>query len=133
MPIDISKFDGCHLLVVGDLMLDEYLWGDVDRISPEAPVQVVSIKNEDFALGGAGNVVNNIVALGAKVSVVGVIGTGRNGQLLLNKFNELGVDTDRYYRRTWPDHHPENPNYRRQSACTQNRQRNRTKQYQIRP
>ena len=93
MPIDISKFDGCHLLVVGDLMLDEYLWGDVDRISPEAPVQVVSINTEDFALGGAGNVVNNIVALGAKVSVVGVMGTGRNGQLLLNKFNELGVDT----------------------------------------
>jgi D-beta-D-heptose 7-phosphate kinase/D-beta-D-heptose 1-phosphate adenosyltransferase len=93
MPIDISKFDRCHLLVVGDLMLDEYLWGDVDRISPEAPVQVVSINNEDFALGGAGNVVNNIVALGAKVSIVGVIGTGRNGQLLLNKFNELGIDT----------------------------------------
>ncbi|MGD9383382.1 MAG: PfkB family carbohydrate kinase, partial [Desulfobacterales bacterium] len=93
MPIDISKFDRCHLLVVGDLMLDEYLWGDVDRISPEAPVQVVSVNNEDFALGGAGNVVNNIVALGAKVSVLGVIGKGRNGQLLLNKFNELGVDT----------------------------------------
>ncbi|MGB6011467.1 MAG: hypothetical protein WBI57_09400 [Desulfobacterales bacterium] len=52
MPIDISKFDRCHLLVVGDLMLDEYLWGDVDRISPEAPVQVVSIKNEEYALGG---------------------------------------------------------------------------------
>ena len=52
MPIDISKFDRCHLLVVGDLMLDEYVWGDVDRISPEAPVQVVSIKNEGYALGG---------------------------------------------------------------------------------
>lgn len=50
IPIDISKFDRCHLLVVGDLMLDEYLWGDVDRISPEAPVQVVSIKNEGYAL-----------------------------------------------------------------------------------
>lgn len=93
LPIDISKFDRCHLLVVGDLMLDEYLWGDVDRISPEAPVQVVSVNNEDFALGGAGNVVNNIVALGAKVSIVGVIGTGRNGQLLLSRFNQLGVDT----------------------------------------
>jgi D-beta-D-heptose 7-phosphate kinase / D-beta-D-heptose 1-phosphate adenosyltransferase len=93
MSIDISKFDQSHLLVVGDLMLDEYLWGDVDRISPEAPVQVVSVNKEEFALGGAGNVVNNIVALGAKVSVVGVVGTGRNGQLLLNRFNELGVDT----------------------------------------
>lgn len=75
-------------------MLDEYLWGDVDRISPEAPVQVVSIKNEGYALGGAGNVVNNAVALGANVSVAGVIGTGRNGQLLRDKFNELGVDTE---------------------------------------
>jgi D-beta-D-heptose 7-phosphate kinase / D-beta-D-heptose 1-phosphate adenosyltransferase len=93
MLIDISKFDKCRLLVVGDLMLDEYLWGEVDRISPEAPVQVVAIQKEDFALGGAGNVVNNAVALGAKVSVVGVVGTGRNGQLLLKRFNELGVDT----------------------------------------
>ena len=93
MHIDISKFDKCHILVVGDLMIDEYLWGEVDRISPEAPVQVVSINNEDYALGGAGNVVNNIAALGAKVSVVGVIGTGRNGELLLNMFNKLGVDT----------------------------------------
>jgi D-beta-D-heptose 7-phosphate kinase/D-beta-D-heptose 1-phosphate adenosyltransferase len=93
MPIDISKFDRCNLLVVGDLMLDEYLWGEVDRISPEAPVQVVSIKNEDYAMGGAGNVVNNIVALGAKVTAAGVIGTGRNGQILLDKFKDLGVDT----------------------------------------
>ena len=69
MLIDISKFDHCRLLVVGDLMLDEYLWGEVDRISPEAPVQVVAIKREDFALGGAGNVVNNVVALGSKALV----------------------------------------------------------------
>jgi D-beta-D-heptose 7-phosphate kinase / D-beta-D-heptose 1-phosphate adenosyltransferase len=93
MLIDISKFDQCRLLVVGDLMLDEYLWGEVDRISPEAPVQVVSIQKEDFTLGGAGNVVNNAVALGAKVSIAGVIGTGRNGQLLLERFSKLGVDT----------------------------------------
>ena len=90
---DISKFDHCHLLVIGDLMLDEYLMGEVDRISPEAPVQVVSIQKEEFTLGGAGNVVNNAVALGAKASVVGVIGTGRNGQLLIEQFNKLGVDT----------------------------------------
>jgi D-beta-D-heptose 7-phosphate kinase/D-beta-D-heptose 1-phosphate adenosyltransferase len=94
MLIDISKFDKCHLLVVGDLMLDEYLWGDVDRISPEAPVQVVSVQNEGFALGGAGNVVSNVVALGGKVSAAGVIGTGRNGQLLMDMFDELGVNTE---------------------------------------
>jgi D-beta-D-heptose 7-phosphate kinase / D-beta-D-heptose 1-phosphate adenosyltransferase len=93
MLIDISKFDQCRLLVIGDLMLDEYLWGEVDRISPEAPVQVVAIQKEDFTLGGAGNVVNNVVALDGKISVVGVIGSGSNGQLLLERFTELGVDT----------------------------------------
>jgi len=93
MQIDIAKFDRCHVLVVGDLMIDEYLWGEVDRISPEAPVQIVAVKNEDYALGGSGNVVNNIAALGAKVSVAGVIGSGRNGQLLLQMFNHIGVDT----------------------------------------
>jgi D-beta-D-heptose 7-phosphate kinase/D-beta-D-heptose 1-phosphate adenosyltransferase len=91
--IDISKFDQCRLLVIGDLMLDEYLRGEVDRISPEAPVQVVAIQKEDFTLGGAGNVVNNVVALDGKISVVGVIGSGSNGQLLLERFTELGVDT----------------------------------------
>jgi len=93
MLVDISKFEKCHVLVVGDVMVDEYMWGDVDRISPEAPVQVVSIKNENYALGGAGNVVNNIVALGAKVSIAGVVGTGRNGQLLIDQFKDIGVDT----------------------------------------
>ena len=93
MQIDISRFDHCRLLVVGDLMIDEYVWGEVDRISPEAPVQVVSVKNEEYTLGGSGNVVNNLVALGAQAFVLGVTGTGRDGKLLLNKLNGLGVDT----------------------------------------
>ncbi|MEE8429874.1 MAG: D-glycero-beta-D-manno-heptose-7-phosphate kinase [Candidatus Desulfatibia sp.] len=91
--MDFSKFDRCHVLVVGDLMIDEYLWGEVDRISPEAPVQIVAVDSEDYTLGGSGNVINNIAALGAKVTAAGVIGTGRNGQLVLQKFKELGVDT----------------------------------------
>jgi D-beta-D-heptose 7-phosphate kinase/D-beta-D-heptose 1-phosphate adenosyltransferase len=94
MHTDFSKFDKCHLLVVGDLMIDEYLWGEVDRISPEAPVQVVAVNTEDYTLGGSGNVVKNIATLDAAVSVAGVIGTGRNGQLLLQKFKDLGVNTD---------------------------------------
>ena len=93
MPIDISKFENCHILVVGDLMIDEYLWGDVDRISPEAPVQIVSVEREEYTLGGSGNVVNNLVALGAQVSAVGVIGSGGNGKLLRGKMEELGADT----------------------------------------
>ena len=74
-------------------MLDKYLWGDVNRISPEAPVQVVSVNDEDYTLGGAGNVVNNLISLGAKVSAAGVIGTDSDGQLLLKKLNGFGVNT----------------------------------------
>jgi len=92
MPIDISKFDQTHLLVVGDLMIDEYVWGEVERISPEAPVQVVAVKNQEYTLGGSGNVVNNLMALGARVSVLGVTGTGSNGKLLQNRLNSLGAD-----------------------------------------
>ena len=94
MKIDIDKFDRCNVLVVGDLMIDEYIWGEVDRISPEAPVPIVLVKNENFTLGGSGNVVHNLVALGANVSAIGVIGFGLNGKRLLKKFDELGVDTE---------------------------------------
>ncbi|RPH48320.1 MAG: D-glycero-beta-D-manno-heptose-7-phosphate kinase [Desulfobacteraceae bacterium] len=94
MDVDISKFKDCRVLVIGDLMIDEYLWGDVDRISPEAPVQVVAVKKEESTLGGSGNVVNNLAALGAKVFAVGVIGAGGNGDFLLERFGELGVDTE---------------------------------------
>lgn len=93
MSFDITKFKKCNILVVGDLMVDEYLWGNVDRISPEAPVQVVSVKEEAVTLGGSGNVVNNLIALGAKVSLAGVIGTDKYGRILLTRLNKLGVDT----------------------------------------
>ncbi|MEO1940946.1 MAG: D-glycero-beta-D-manno-heptose-7-phosphate kinase [Candidatus Thioglobus sp.] len=62
------------LLVIGDLMIDHYLWGSCERISPEAPVQVVNVKSESTVLGGAGNVINNLNALGAQVDVISVIG-----------------------------------------------------------
>ncbi len=93
MNFDISKFNRTHLLVIGDLMIDEYLRGEVDHISPEAPVPVVAIKNQDYTLGGSGNVVNNLITLGAKVSVLGVIGKGRDGKLLLSKLDALGANT----------------------------------------
>ena len=79
-------------LVVGDLMLDEYLWGKTERISPEAPVQVVDVQREELRLGGAGNVVNNLVALGCKVTTCSVIGDDDNGRLLLESFVARGVD-----------------------------------------
>jgi D-beta-D-heptose 7-phosphate kinase/D-beta-D-heptose 1-phosphate adenosyltransferase len=95
MNIDLSSFNTCRILVVGDVMIDEYLWGEVERISPEAPVQVVSVVRNSSTLGGAGNVVNNLVALGAKTSVAGVIGARESldSGLLLKLFNDLGVDT----------------------------------------
>ncbi len=83
-----------NILVVGDLMIDHYLWGSCERISPEAPVQVVDIQKETTVLGGAGNVVNNFIALGAKVSVASVIGDDANGQELLSMLREIGVQTE---------------------------------------
>ena len=80
-------------LVVGDLMLDEYLWGKAERISPEAPVQVVDVVREELRLGGAGNVVHNLAALGADVSVCSVVGDDQNGRELLEKFCQHHIDT----------------------------------------
>lgn len=79
-------------LVIGDLMLDEYLWGKTERISPEAPVQVVDVTREDLRLGGAGNVVNNLTALGCHVSICSVIGADENGTVLQHVFTGKGVD-----------------------------------------
>ena len=62
------------LLVIGDLMIDHYLWGSCERISPEAPVQVINIDRESMHLGGAGNVINNLYSLGAEIDVISVIG-----------------------------------------------------------
>jgi D-beta-D-heptose 7-phosphate kinase/D-beta-D-heptose 1-phosphate adenosyltransferase len=83
-----------HILVIGDLMIDEYLWGDVERISPEAPVQVVDVKREAYALGGAGNVVHNLVSLGATVYIASVIGEGANARLVKGELGKLGVNID---------------------------------------
>ncbi|MBI9088091.1 MAG: D-glycero-beta-D-manno-heptose-7-phosphate kinase [Desulfobacterium sp.] len=93
MAIDLKSFKKIRALVLGDLMIDEYLWGVVDRISPEAPVPIVTVQRESYTLGGAGNVINNLVAMGASVSVVGTAGTGEAGRLMLDKFKELRVDT----------------------------------------
>ncbi|MDD5730949.1 MAG: D-glycero-beta-D-manno-heptose-7-phosphate kinase, partial [Candidatus Omnitrophica bacterium] len=74
----IADFNKANVLVVGDLILDEYIWGDVDRISPEAPVPVVWAKKHNYVPGGAANVANNIRSLDGKVCLVGVTGKDRN-------------------------------------------------------
>ena len=91
--MDRLKQSKPNILVVGDLMLDHYLWGNCERISPEAPVQVVDIQKETTVLGGAGNVINNLVTLGADVTVLSVIGEDKNGEELLLMLENFGVDT----------------------------------------
>ena len=80
-----------NILVVGDLMVDHYLYGKVDRISPEAPVQVVDIQKEELLMGGAGNVINNLISLGAKVGVCSVIGDDEGGEFLHQRLGQKGV------------------------------------------
>ncbi len=84
----LAKFGSKKILVLGDLMLDRYVWGSVSRISPEAPVPVVDVSKETLLPGGAANVANNICALGGKVSLCGVTGRDEAGAILLNLLKE---------------------------------------------
>jgi D-beta-D-heptose 7-phosphate kinase/D-beta-D-heptose 1-phosphate adenosyltransferase len=79
------------IVVFGDVMIDEFVWGEVTRISPEAPVPVVDIRRESVHLGGAANVLANLVALGARATVVGVIGSDRAGERLRAELREAGA------------------------------------------
>jgi D-glycero-beta-D-manno-heptose-7-phosphate kinase len=89
----VARFPGRRILVLGDLMLDRYLWGRVDRISPEAPVPVVEIERETFSLGGAGNVAANLRALGAEPVLVSVVGEDEDGARLVETLTQRGVGT----------------------------------------
>jgi len=101
-PPEISKerlleilglFPKARILVVGDFILDEYVWGSVSRISPEAPVPVVNVKRESFLPGGSLNVANNIRTLGGAVFPCGVVGRDLEGRLLFRRMRRLGIDT----------------------------------------
>lgn len=83
----IQRFPQASVLVIGDLILDHYIWGRVSRISPEAPVPVVHVDSESMRLGGAANVFNNVLALGGKADLCGIIGADESGRRLLK---ELG-------------------------------------------
>ena len=87
------RFRGAHLLVVGDLMLDRFIWGDVERISPEAPVPVMRVMAESHRLGGAANVIHNVRALGAQVTACGVVGRDMAGKRLVHDLRRAGVST----------------------------------------
>jgi len=90
----VKNFSKKRILVIGDLLLDQYIWGDVSRISPEAPVPVVWVQKEDYVPGGACNVANNLAALGADVSLVGVVGDDLNGALLKNELEQRNIRID---------------------------------------
>jgi D-beta-D-heptose 7-phosphate kinase/D-beta-D-heptose 1-phosphate adenosyltransferase len=90
----INSFKDKKVLIVGDLILDRYIFGNVSRISPEAPVPVVDVVKESFLLGGATNVANNIIALGGKASIAGVIGKDTAGQVLRELLQRHGIQTE---------------------------------------
>lgn len=90
----LPRFQEARVVVVGDLMRDLFIWGKVKRISPEAPVPVVEVARETAMLGGAANVVNNLVALGAKVHLAGVVGDDEPGEALITELVEKGVELE---------------------------------------
>jgi rfaE bifunctional protein kinase chain/domain len=90
----VQRFARVRVLVVGDLMLDQFVWGRVERISPEAPVPVVHVTDEDVRPGGAGNVVSNVMALGGRAAVSGIVGADAAGKRLAEALGRLGASTE---------------------------------------
>jgi rfaE bifunctional protein kinase chain/domain len=88
-----KSFSSVKIGVIGDMMLDTYWWGNVERISPEAPVPVVTIDRKEYRIGGAGNVALNLASLGTPVSVFSVLGNDDDGQILTGLLNEKKIDT----------------------------------------
>lgn len=93
----LSLFKGKRIAVVGDLMLDEYVWGSVTRVSPEAPVPVVEVSSESVGLGGAANVAANLACLGAEPVLFGVVGDDVQGRRFVGALDEAGIDGDGIY------------------------------------
>jgi rfaE bifunctional protein kinase chain/domain len=90
----IDGFPETNILVIGDIIMDEYIWGDVSRISPEAPVPVVAVKKETKMLGGAANVINNIYSLGGRSILCGVVGEDQTGAEIIERLKSLGQTTN---------------------------------------
>ncbi len=88
----LDRFAKCRVAILGDMMLDRYVWGNVNRVSPEAPVPVVEVTRETIRFGGAANVAENVASLGASAIVVGVVGRDEHAHLLTSLLTERGVD-----------------------------------------
>ncbi len=95
-----TAFDKLNVLIVGDVMLDNYLWGKVDRISPEAPVPIVSIQKKESRLGGAANVAINVKAMGANPILCSVIGNDLNGRLFIELLKNIDLSSDGIFQST---------------------------------
>jgi len=89
-----NRFSQAKVTVVGDVILDKYIWGGVDRISPEAPVVVVKVKEENYRLGGSANVAHNIVSLGGQASLVGCVGDDTWGKDVVTQLEKVGISSD---------------------------------------
>lgn len=90
----IESFASVRVLIIGDVMLDSYIWGAVERISPEAPVPIVNVKKKDFRLGGAGNVALNLASLGAKPVLCALIGDDDEGKKLVQRLQKGGISQE---------------------------------------
>src|ERR1700732_3074528 len=89
---NLARFDRCRVAVIGDLMLDEYLWGHIERISPEAPVPILTVTRRTSTLGGAGNVAENLRHWGVAVTAIGVVGPDETGRQLYDLLQSHGVN-----------------------------------------
>ena len=89
----ISRFHTSKVLIVGDIMVDQFIWGKVSRISPEAPVPVVNVTSESLLLGGCTNVLNNVFSMGGEVAVSGIVGSDDMGSWLIDKLKKMNIDT----------------------------------------
>jgi rfaE bifunctional protein kinase chain/domain len=93
-PDIFAKFNNLNVLIIGDVMVDAYIWGTVERISPEAPVPIVSVKRRDYRLGGAANVGLNVLAMGAKPVLCALAGQDEYGKRLLHLLEEKGMSKE---------------------------------------
>ena len=90
----LDNFKGKKILVIGDIMLDKYIFGNVERISPEAPVQVVEVEKENYLPGGAANVANNISALQGNSFMVGIVGKDNSANILIEELKKRNINTN---------------------------------------
>ena len=94
MFTSFEKFNEQHIAIIGDIILDKYIIGKVDRISPEAPVPIVKVIDEKYSPGGAANVAANVSTLGGNAYLFGIVGDDQAKEILIGKTNDLNINTD---------------------------------------